>query len=119
VRYPGDLILLYVDSKPTIYARVESVENDIKAGWFRITMLLLSFPWQVVTWILKEEYIDGTPFTMEGVPIQLTSLPQPGKIPKNQDNTKTESDKEHNPPGGEIISIEEIRKKKEHELKER
>ncbi len=119
MRYPGDLILLYVDGKPITYARVETVENDIKPGWFRFTMLLLGFPWQLVTWILKEDYIDGTPFTMEGVPIQLVSMPQPGKLSKSQDNAKTAGNEGHTPPSGEVISLEEMRKKKGQEYKER
>ena len=66
-----------IDNKPSAYARVEGFEPDRKPGWWQIHLLLLTIPLQRVVWILKEEYFNGTPFTMQGTPMLLEPLPQP------------------------------------------
>lgn len=82
VRRPGDLLLIYYQEQPTIYARIESIEPDSKKGWYRLGLMLLSIPPQLVTWILKDMYIDGDSFTMGGKSVRLefverTSVPEP------------------------------------------
>jgi len=67
----GDVVLIYQQDRPTIFARVEHIEPDIKRDWYHITLLLLSIPTQPVTWILRGSYIEGEPFTMGGVPMRL------------------------------------------------
>jgi hypothetical protein len=62
----GDLILVHYEDQPVVYARIQAIEPDIKRDWFQVTMLILSIPYQVVTWILREEYVNGAPFTMGG-----------------------------------------------------
>ena len=62
----GDLILVYYQGNPALYARIEAIEPDAKRDWYQVTLMLLTVPSQVVTWILREEYISGTPFTMGG-----------------------------------------------------
>jgi hypothetical protein len=62
----GDIVLVHIKEQPAIYARIERIEPDIKNGWYRVTLLLLSIPQQVITWILRNEYINGAPFTMDG-----------------------------------------------------
>lgn len=70
----GDIVLINIKGQPTIHARIEAIEPDIKKGWYRVTLLLLSIPHQVITWILREEYINGAPFTMDGNPIMLLEV---------------------------------------------
>jgi len=70
----GDIVLIHIKDQPTIYARIEAIETDVKKGWYRITLLLLSIPQQVITWILKEEYINGATFTMDGNPVMLQEV---------------------------------------------
>ena len=70
----GDVVLIHYQEQPTIYGRIESIEPDIKKDWYRVTLLLLSIPSQKVTWILREEYINGEPFTMGGVPMLINGL---------------------------------------------
>ena len=70
----GDIVLIHIREQPVIYARIEVIEPDVKKGWYRITLLLLSIPQQVVTWILKEEYINGAPFTMDGNPMMMKEI---------------------------------------------
>ena len=73
-RKAGDLVLVYHDEKPVVYARVEAIEFDVKKDWYQLTLLLLSIPAQTVTWILKESYIDGESFTMAGVPMKIEEV---------------------------------------------
>ena len=62
----GDLVLIYFKDEPGVYARIERIEPDIKKDWYQVTLLLLTIPHQVITWILREEYINGENFTMGG-----------------------------------------------------
>jgi hypothetical protein len=70
----GDIVLIYIKEQPTIYARIEAIEPDIKKGWYRVTLLLLSIPQQVITWILRDEYINGATFTMDGNPMMMKEM---------------------------------------------
>jgi len=80
----GDVVLIYRQEKPTVFARVEHIEPDVKRDWYHITLLLLTFPTQVVTWILRDSYIDGEPFTMGGVPMRLKPVPKTILTEENQ-----------------------------------
>ena len=62
----GDLVLIYYKDEPEVYARIERIEADIKKDWYQVTFLLLTIPRQKITWILREEYINGQVFTMGG-----------------------------------------------------
>jgi hypothetical protein len=70
----GDVVLIYSQDQPAIFARIESIDSDIKKGWYQVTLLLLTIPTQTVTWILREAYIDGAPFTMGGRPMRLEKV---------------------------------------------
>ncbi|GAF94618.1 unnamed protein product, partial [marine sediment metagenome] len=61
----GDVVLIYFKDEPTFFARIESIEADIKKDWFIVEFLILAIPLRAVIWILREEYINGVPFTME------------------------------------------------------
>jgi hypothetical protein len=81
----GDLVLVHHQEKPTLYARIEAIEPDVKKDWYRVTLFLLTIPAQSVTWILREEYINGTPFTMGGQSMRLEGVAPPGKESKPGD----------------------------------
>ena len=70
----GDVILVYYQEKPSVYARIEFIEPDIKKDWYQLTLLILSVPARTVTWILREEYINGAPFTMGDTPMRLEGV---------------------------------------------
>lgn len=72
----GDVVLIYQQERPTVFARVEHIEPDYRRDWYHITLLLLSVPTQPVTWILRGAYIEGEPFTMGGVPMRLEPVPK-------------------------------------------
>ena len=71
----GSLVLIYYQDRPSTYARIDAIEPDVKKGWYQVTLLLLTVPAQNVTWILREEYIRGAPFTMGGQPVKLEQVP--------------------------------------------
>ena len=103
----NDLVLIYISEKPATYARVEGIEPDVKPGWWRLRLLILSVPLQVVVWILEREQIDGKPFTMGGTPIRLERV-QP---PTLEDDDSTEEDRVPKDPGqgGQVISLKDRR----------
>jgi hypothetical protein len=74
MRKEGELVLIHYEDKPALYARIEAIAFDVKKDWYQLTLLLLSIPSQVVTWILREEYIDGGTFTMGGHAMRLADV---------------------------------------------
>lgn len=70
----GDVLLIHYQEQPTVYARIEAIDPDIKKDWYQVTLLFLTIPAQSVTWILREEYINGAPFTMSGQPMRLEGV---------------------------------------------
>lgn len=89
----GDVLLIHHKGEPMVYARVEDIVADIKPGWWQITLLLLSVPRNTVTWILRDEYIDGGEYTMNGEAMRLERLPRP--------EGRREPEPEPTPPGGD------------------
>lgn len=74
---PGDVILIHHKGNPMTYARVEKIEADEKPGWWQLTLMLLTMPTTMVTWILRDVYIDGEEFTMGGDEMRLERLARP------------------------------------------
>jgi hypothetical protein len=74
----GSLLLIHYQDRPTIYGRIDAIEPDVKKDWYRLTLLLLTVPATTVTWILREEYILGAPFTMGGQAMRLEGIPPYG-----------------------------------------
>jgi hypothetical protein len=106
MRSIGDVVAIYFDKKPSVYARIEMITPDIKPHWLQVRLLFLSFPPQETTWTLREEYLEGTEFTMKGIPIQVIPLGKPGSGgPSSKDsNTKAKP--------GEVLSFEKFHGKK-------
>lgn len=95
----GGLVLIHYQDRPTLYARVEAIEPDVKKDWYHLTLLLLTIPAKTVTWILKEEYILGAPFTMGGQAMRLEGVPpyQPEKaVEKPPEEPKSKGGRAHN-----------------------
>jgi hypothetical protein len=91
VNQEGDIVLIYFKDQPTMYARIEYIEPDIKKDWYHVTFQLLTIPSQVVTWILREEYINGEAFTMGGNSMKLEKIKPvlPPKPPQDIDSSTT------------------------------
>lgn len=108
-----DIVLIHVEDKPYSFARIEDIRDDWKKGWYHVTFLLLQVPLLVVTWILRDSYIDGAEFTMEGKRIRLqkvvapeTAPPSPGPEPSKPDPKETPQTNEN----GKIITFEKRKK---------
>ena len=93
----NDVVLIYFEDKPAAFARIESIEPDIKKDWYNVTLLLLTIPMQTVTWILRNAYIDGAPFTMGGRPVRLEEVKRAKAGIDQEDLHKSKEEKE---PGG-------------------
>ena len=110
----NDLVLIHVDNKPGFYARIEEIVPDIKPGWWQVTLLVLTFPLQVFTWILDEQQIEGADFTMGGTPLRLVDVVSPAELERAE---KEKADKERvkkiRQEGGapKVISLMDRRKK--------
>ena len=116
MRKAGDIVLIYYMGKPSVYARIEAIEPDIKDGWYQVELLILSIPAQTVRWILKEEYIDGGTFTMGGVPLRLgdVEVASPLTLSEQKSNQNVREDKKKNTKKkGEIKVIDFCRHKKD------
>ncbi len=79
----GDLVLIHHRQQAVVYARVEEILADGKPGWWQVRLMMLQIPPREVTWILRDEYIDGEEFTMGGDVVQLTPVPAPAPSPKD------------------------------------
>jgi hypothetical protein len=88
----GSLVLVHYQDRPTVYARIEAIEPDVKKNWYQVTLLLLTIPAKDITWILREEYIRGTPFTMGGQSMRLESVPS--YKPREQTGQQVPQDRE-------------------------
>jgi hypothetical protein len=82
----GDVVLIYYKDEPSVYARIESIEPDVKKDWYQVTLLMLTLPPQVTTWILREEYINGTPYTMGGEPLRIERVKKVERDSPDRDN---------------------------------
>jgi hypothetical protein len=107
-----DLVLIHFEDKPLSFARIESIEPDHKPGWYHVALLMLQVPVQVATWILRDSYIDGAPFTMNGKRMRIEKVVSPytparAGIP---DAVIKAPPKETN--GAKVISFAEIKKDK-------
>lgn len=123
----NDIVLIHVEDAPVSFARVEEIKPDMKRGWYVIKLLLLQVPLQVVSWILKGEYIGGEAFFMGGKKMKLEVVECPkddfgAAIPdahekKNEDKkgkifSEKSADKKkgRNKKIASVISFEEMKK---------
>lgn len=73
----NDIVLIYFEDRPLSFARIESILPDAKPNWYHVELLMLQVPLQVVSWILRDVYIDGTEFTMNGKKMRLELVEKP------------------------------------------
>ena len=114
----NDVILIYLEDKPIFFARIESILPDPKKDWFQITLLLLQIPLQKVTWILRDNYINGDEFQMSDKRMRLETVKAPQDAPsfsgeKNPSPPKPASNRTPEPgrETGNIISFADLKKK--------
>ena len=120
-----DIVLIHLEDSPVSFARVESIVPDAKKDWYQIKLLMLQIPLQVVTWILKDAYINGDEFHMNGkkmklqpveCPVEDIALHLSGDIEKNQPIGNTSPSEPEATANAQIISFSDMKKKrKNHE----
>lgn len=103
----NDIVLIYADELPQVFARIDAIEPDIKRDWYHVKLLLLQIPLQVVTWILRDVYINGEIFTMEGRPMRLELVESP-EPPVESEHPSLESGEGDS---AKVISLKDLKKK--------
>ena len=112
----NDIVLIYFEDKPLVFARIEDISPDIKPDWYHIKLLMLQVPVQVVTWILRNAYINGEQFTMNGKKMRLERVVPP----KVQDESDVSNGMEkpiespgtlQKTDGADVISLQDLKKK--------
>ena len=105
----GDIVLIYFEDKPLLFARIESILQDSKPAWYHVKLLMLQVPVHAVTWILRDSYIDGAEFTMNGKKVRLERVvcPKDPEEPKRDDKTQEAK----GPGGAKVISFSDLKKK--------
>ncbi|MFO7930868.1 MAG: hypothetical protein ACQETG_00755 [Thermodesulfobacteriota bacterium] len=114
----NDIVLIYYEDQPVVFARVENIEPDVKKDWYHIKLMLLQLPVQTVTWILKDEYINGGEFTMGGNRMRLEKI-EPPEQEMNQDQEESGGEAEKQEAGHETEENKESRKSSVISLKDR
>ncbi len=77
----NDIVLIYFENHPLVFARIEEILPDHKKGWYHVRLLILQLPLRTVTWILKDVYIQGQEFTMDGKKMRLEKVVAPRTEP--------------------------------------
>ena len=105
----NDIVLIYLEDQPLSFARIEDILADSKPDWYHVKLLLLQVPLQVVTWILRDIYINGEEFTMNSKRMRLEKIEVPAA---ESPQDKPEDDR---PPGksadkGNVISLQDMKR---------
>jgi hypothetical protein len=100
----NDIVLIYFEDNPIGYARVEDIAADHKKDWYHIKLLMLQVPLQVVTWTLKDVYIEGTEFTMNGNRMRLEKVVCPEE-PDQKDSTEPKKDSKDSPKKSKTAKV--------------
>ena len=109
----NDLVLVYFEEKPLAFARIESILPDSKKDWYHVKLLLLQIPLQMVTWILKDVYISGTEFTMNGKKMRLEKVERPvePETSDSQERSEVKEEAAQNDKGAKVISLKDLKRK--------
>ena len=103
----NDIVLIYLEDQPQAFARVEAIEPDVKRDWYHVKLLLLQIPLMVVTWILRDVYIEGESFTMEGKSMRLERVVSPDFT----EEPSEKSDIDEGTEKGKVISLKDLKKR--------
>jgi len=103
----NDVVLIYYEDQPITFARIENISPDIKKDWYNVKLLMLHVPLQVTTWILRDIYINGQEFTMDGKKMRLEQVVCPEDTVSPEEN----NDVPVKPNGKKVISLADLKKK--------
>ena len=109
----NDVVIIYYEDRPLTFARIETILADHKKNWYHIKLLLLQLPLQTVTWILKDVYINGEEFTMNGKRMRLEVVVDPDRTasPQNDNDRPTNKKTSKNQKGAKVISLKDMKKR--------
>ena len=109
----NDIVLIHLEDQPLSFARIEQILADSKPDWYHVKLLMLQVPLQVVTWILRDRYIGGDEFTMNGKRMRLEKVVCPEAATDDEDRLRNESDAPPPPANGQatVISLKDKRKR--------
>ena len=111
----NDLVLIYIEDQPLSFARIEGILADSKPDWYHVKLLLLQIPLQVVTWILRDVYLEGAEFTMNGKRMRLEKVLAPDEPQAREpdaENEKKDAPKPKKDSGqAKVISLTDLKKK--------
>ena len=108
-----DLVIIYFEDNPLSFARIENILPDSKPDWYHVKLLLLQIPPQLVTWILRDVYISGSEFTMNGKRMRLEKVVVPDEPDSSELIGKQDETDESAEAAGKakVISLKDIKKK--------
>jgi len=108
-----DVVLIYLEDNPIGFARIEDISPDVKKDWYHVTLLLLQLPLQTVTWILRDIYIEGAEFTMNGKRMRMEEVVGPEDAEASGGDEKEEEEEMiPNPPSAsKVISLNDRKPK--------
>jgi len=101
-----DIVLIYSKGTPLTFARIEEISPDIKPNWYHVKLLILQIPLQPVTWILRDSYIDGEEFTMDGRKVRLELI----ECPEIAEKSDIHEEKSHGLKKGKLILLKDRKK---------
>ena len=111
----NDIVLIYLEDNPLSFARIEKISADHKPDWYHVKLLLLQIPPQIVTWILRDVYIEGAEFTMNGKRMRMEKVEAPDDsqlLAPGAENEKTDALKPKKDTGNaKVISLTDLKKK--------
>lgn len=105
----NDIVLIHLEDQPIFFARIEEIQPDAKPDWYHVKLLLLQVPPQLTTWILRDVYINGEEFTMNGKRMRLEKVIPPieGEKPPIPDTPAPPTPRSS---GGQVISLKDLKK---------
>ncbi len=104
----NDIVLIHFENTPVAFARIEGIYPDNVRDWFNVKLLLLQDPLKILVWTLREAYIDGETFTMEGKEVRLERIVCPED--PEFDETEENGGGEVGTSGTKIISLADRKK---------
>lgn len=97
----NDVCILYVNGLPGNFVRIESIEPDVKPGWYEVNFIELTFPLQTIKWKIDEDHLKGGNINMKGTTFNLQLVP-------NQVNKKTIKEKKQDELIGSAKTLSKV-----------
>lgn len=107
----GDLVLIYEEEQPAFFARIEDIFADHKPDWYQVKLLILQVPVVEAVWILREGYINGETFTMNGRRIRIEKVRGPYKPARQSLLSASGSKKKAPAANNKVISLSDRKKR--------